>query len=242
MDSFFKILLAVLQFIRLVAVGFALYGLIWLPRFQNGLANGPHWLLYLYDSGVPILLGIGAIGFVFVFLYNLIVALIPGQSPSPLSVVFRGLFLWILIVAFIGGLPSFVSAFSHMQQVGFESDTYHLIQRETNSDTVEYFVYRCADPIGLWCERVAVTNDLPAPPPTPTPVYIEPAPIEEVQDPELDVDVTYAEEEIVLPTVTPPAALTANDAGELLFEVGEFQAVLTYTEPITSILPSLDGE
>lgn len=240
MDSFFKILLNVFQFIRFVSLGLAVYGLVWLPRFQNGMAKGPHWLLYLYDGTIPILLGIGIVGVIVIFVYNLLIALIPGQSPAGIAGVFRGLLFWIIGIAFIGGLPSFVSQFSHIQEIAFNDDSYHLIERSTRGNTVEYFVYRCTDPIGLWCERVAVTNDLPAPPPTPEPVFVAPPAVEEEGGEASDIEVV-TDTEIVMPTPTPPAALSANDEGELLFEVGQFQTVLTYTEPITPLMPSLDG-
>lgn len=230
MGSFFRILLKVFQFIRLVALAFALYGWFWLPRFQNGVASGPHWLLYLYDRGIPLLFGIGVVGLLLLFLYNIVIIIIPGQSRSPLATPFRGLLLWILIITILGGLPSLAGHFFHMQEVAFANVRYHLIQRRSNYNTAEYFVYQCRDPIGLWCHRVTVTSDLPMPPPTPTPFPTPEIPEGSNIDPATLVIPDF-------PTVTPPARLITDTLGiELSLQVGSLRSPITSTMTITDAL------
>lgn len=227
MGSFFKILLKVFQVIRFVALGYALYGWFWLPRFQNGLASGPHWLLYLYDRGIPILFGIGVVSLILLFIYNTIIAVVPGQSPSPMAGSFRGLFWWILAIAILGGLPSLVAQFNHMQELAFADSNFHLIERRTNDNTAEYFVYQCSDPIGLWCHRVTATDDFPAAPPTPTP-FPTPEIVEGEEDSAAVIEVP------VFPTVTPPARLITDTMGiELSLQVGTMRMPLTSTVTIT---------
>jgi hypothetical protein len=230
MGSFFKILLKVFRFIRFVALGYALYGWFWLPRFQNGVASGPHWLLYLYDRGVPLLFGIGVVSLILLFVYNTFIAIIPGQKPSPMAGSFRGIFLWILFIAILGGLPSLVAQFEHMQEVSFADVNYHLIERRTGDNMSEYFVYKCSDPVGLWCQRVAVTNDFPTAPPTPTP-FPTPEIVEGAEETTAVLDVP------IFPTVTPAAQFITDTMGiELSLQIGTLRLPLTTTMTITDPL------
>ena len=226
MAKFFAVLLSTFNIFRWSAVVLALYGWLWLPSFQNGTVGGPYWMLSLYDRVVPILLGIGVVGFGLVWLYQALFGLV-GAKPAVASHAFRGTFFWLMVIVAIGGLPSFLGQYRYLQQTDFADTHYHLIQRD-NGTVANYFVFQCADPAGLWCHRVALSPNVPSPPPTPTPMPEPTAVIPSVGSLPLPTPTPF-------PTVTPPAKLITDTMGiELSIQIGNFRAPITHTQPITT--------
>lgn len=220
---FFNILINIIKVVNISAVLLGLYGWIWYPRFLNGQWPGPYWLMWIYDAGIFIMLGVAVISLGIVLLYRFVVGIF--TPAAPLSLIFKNLLIWAVFLLLIAGIPTAFNSITTLQSEQFNNNVYHL-SMVGNGQLITYSVFECVDPLSIMCRQIAQSPPVPPPPPPPpspsgrtevvmgTPVFIPPP---------------------ALPTMTPPAQLITDTTGETVLAV----QVGTNFQPVAAVDDSL---